>query len=193
MTLYGSAESVHEQIFALQPALREAYVLTNTFMSPTPRSFNASQMVVSNFSYSWNVSALALDNDFESSVLEARQAIVDNYMYVEDGPSDTHWYCGNFATGNCTYLPFTVSPSLSLSSRRSSVLTVELSDEEAYQAIATVTNPGGLGTPNGYWILPGAIVTPPVPFCLRMACSGSTAVYVSCHKKACGMGISSLN
>lgn len=94
VTLYGTVDSVEQQLFALSPSLREDYVLANPYMSPTPRPFNETEMVVSNLSYSYKPAG---------SASIAGRADVDPGVNVDQGYGETHWYCGNFATGSCRW------------------------------------------------------------------------------------------
>lgn len=70
-------------------------MLNNPYMSPTPRPFNDTTMSVSNFSYSYkSASGISLQSRDE----------VNQGISVDQGYGDTHWYCGNFATGSCKFL-----------------------------------------------------------------------------------------
>lgn len=96
VTLYGSVDAVEKQIFDLVPTLRENYAVTNPFMSPSPRPFNDTAVTVSNLSYSYD------STDLTENTSIASRSDIDLGIDVNSGPySETHWYCGNFATGSC--------------------------------------------------------------------------------------------
>lgn len=193
-TLHGSVDSVEQQIFSLNASLRENYVLENPYMNPTPQSVNETMMSVSNFSYSYkSASGISLE----------RRDEVNQGVSVDQGYGDTHWYCGNFATGSCKstvpvfslaslewYGAVVVMATWPRSTSGKDVSTWEpwtpnrLTDEEAYEAIARLNAPGGVT--GGYWSVPAAqAVSSLVPTCARLVCAvengqlAHTAVYVS--------------
>lgn len=101
ITINGSVDSVEQQIFDLNPALRESYVLFNPYMNRIPQSFNETTMSVSNLSYSVRPAS--------GVSIESRNDVNDG-ISLDHGYGDTHWYCGNFATGSCKHTVPILSP-----------------------------------------------------------------------------------
>ncbi|KAF3771136.1 hypothetical protein M406DRAFT_67466 [Cryphonectria parasitica EP155] len=151
VSLYGNANSVEDQILAIKPSLKDNLVVMNPFMSKAPQAFNETSMTVSNFSY---MDKTPTDGNIVAGMqpaLAARTYPIDNSQNLDDGYTETHWNCGNFATGDYN---------------------------EGFGAIAAVNAPGGVT--GGYWTVPGA-EGDGTATCRRLGCSRAsythTAVY----------------
>lgn len=94
VTLYGDANSVEEQIFALNPSLAKDYVPATPFMSRTPAAYNASEVfATSNSTYYYKYPAGAAN---EMAIRDD----VNGAWKLSQGPRPTDWYCATFATGD---------------------------------------------------------------------------------------------
>lgn len=104
MELYGDAHDILEQIFALNPALRENELYQagyNPYMDAQPRAFNESDYNVVDGGYFYK---------HKEGVAHAVAEIVSrgagfvHEMSADDGYEEAHFYCGTFATGKfCVY------------------------------------------------------------------------------------------
>lgn len=96
VTLFGDADSVEKQIFALTPSLAENYTPTTNFMGKTPSTYNASEVFAAPGSSAYyykstagNANGVAVRDD------------VNGAKKLSDGFSPIDWYCATFATGDC--------------------------------------------------------------------------------------------
>lgn len=96
VTLYGDANSVQEQIFALNPSLAESYVPTTQFMAKNPPAVNFSEL----FSTPDGAYYYMYPAGSDSREIAARDD-VNGAMRLSDTFAPSDWYCGTFATGDC--------------------------------------------------------------------------------------------
>ena len=95
VTLYGDANSVEKQIFALEPSLAETHVPTTQFMAKTPPEVDFSEL----YSTPDGAYYYKFPGGRDSSEISARDD-VNGAMRLSDTFGASDWYCGTFATGD---------------------------------------------------------------------------------------------
>lgn len=100
VTLYGDADSVQKQIFALNPSLAENYTPNTKFISKTPPAYNASEVFTAPGSSAYYYKTLAGD----ANAVAVRDD-VNGAKKLSDGFAPIDWYCATFATGDCKSNP----------------------------------------------------------------------------------------